>query len=313
MQKNKIKGVKPFNDFFFKSCYYHQLMAGIACFGIDRDAILLNTFTSIQENFNIGKEYIFEEKKLEKLLGYRSKYCNISKAKLIRCIDNGCPVIMGVDCYYLPSRPDAYQNRHVPHFILAYGYDLDEQQANVVDHDYRNSSKYQEKTISLEDLLLSNIMFRKGVLNRKHSCYILKRKRNIGSFDIWKYIDVEKINHNYEKSLKNLNTLRKISTCDLTLVQKNVEKIIGYLNDLKIFYYALSKTTFFIYNQEKLEPLMALVSAYSNVLSLFLKVKEQNKYDYITKHLDGLLRKLNEIETFEKVVYDYLVEVKQRR
>ena len=99
----------------------------------------------------------------------------------------------------------------------------------------------------------------------------------------------------------------------MTLVQKNVEKIIGYLNDLKIFYYALSKTTFFIYNQEKLEPLMALVSAYSNVLSLFLKVKEQNKYDYITKHLDGLLRKLNEIETFEKVVYDYLVEVKQRR
>ena len=56
MKKNKINGVRPFNDFFFRSCYYHQLMAGIACFGIDRDAILLNAFTLIQNNFNAGKE-----------------------------------------------------------------------------------------------------------------------------------------------------------------------------------------------------------------------------------------------------------------
>ena len=44
MKKNKIEGVKPFNDFFFKSCYHQQLIAGIASFGIDRDAILLNSF-----------------------------------------------------------------------------------------------------------------------------------------------------------------------------------------------------------------------------------------------------------------------------
>jgi len=50
MKKNKIEGVKPFNDFFFKSCYHQQLIAGIASFGIDRD------FTKVKlsrlNNFN---------------------------------------------------------------------------------------------------------------------------------------------------------------------------------------------------------------------------------------------------------------------
>lgn len=313
MKKNKICGVRPFNDFFFKSCYYHQLMAGVACFGIDRDAILLNAFTLIQPNFDAGKEGFLHEEKLEKLLGYKREHCNLNKAKFLRCIDKGQPIIMGVDCFYLESRPDTYQKQHVPHFILAYGYDLENGEVNVVDHQYRNSYEYQEKIISLDNLLLSNRMFRKGVLNRKRSCYILKQKRNIGSFDIWEYIDEEKINNNRENSLKNLNELRRITSYDLEAVQVNVEKITSYLNDLKTFYYTLSKTKFFIVASEKHASIMSLVSAYSNILSLFWKVKAQNNYDYITKRLDSILRKIDEIEALEKSIYDFLLEVRQRR
>lgn len=313
MQKNKISGVRPFNDFFFKSCYYHQLLSGIACFGIDRDVILLNAFISIQTNFNTRKEDILIEKKLEKLLGYKREHCNLTRAKLIRCIDKGQPVIMGVDCYYLESRSDTYQIQHMPHFILAYGYDLDKKEANVVDHQYRNSYEYQEKIISLDNLLLANTMFRKGVLNRKRSCYILKRKGNIGSFDSEQYIDEEKINSNRKNSLENLNELRRIASNDLESVRENVTKIAVYLNDLKTFYYSLSKIKFFAANQEKQEKIMALISAYSNMLSLFWKVRAQNNYDYITKRLDSVLRKLDEIEALEKVVYDFLLEVRQQR
>lgn len=186
-------------------------------------------------------------------------------------------------------------------------------EANVVDHQYRNSYEYQEKIISLNNLLLSNRMFRKGVLNRKRSCYILKQKRNIGSFDIWEYIDEEKINNNRENSLKNLNELRRITVYDLEAVQVNVEKITSYLNDLKTFYYTLSKTKFFIVASEKQASIMSLVSAYSNILSLFWKVKAQNNYDYITKRLDSILRKIDEIEALEKSIYDFLLEVRQRR
>lgn len=82
MKKNKIEGVKPFNDFFFKSCYHQQLIAGIASFGIDRDAILLNSFVLIQNNFDVKKEDFINEKKIEKLLGYKRVHCNINKSKL---------------------------------------------------------------------------------------------------------------------------------------------------------------------------------------------------------------------------------------
>ncbi len=313
MKKNKISGIKPFNDFFFKSCYYHQLIAGIASFGVDRDAILLNAFTLIQNNFESGKDGFFNEKELEKMLGYKRVHCNVNRAKLIRCIDKGYPVIMGVDCYYLESRPDTYQIRHAPHFILIYGYDIEKKEVNVVDHRYQNSSEYQEKIVSWENLLLANTMFRKGILNRKRSCYILKKKKNVGTFDIWKYIDEEKINDNRENSLKNLNELRRIITYDLNVAQENIEKITSYLGDLKTFYYTLAKTKFFLANQQKQESVMSLVSGYSNILSLFWKVKTQNKYEYITKHLENVLRKLDEIEVLEKIVYDFLLEVRKEK
>ena len=37
MKKNKIEGVRPFNDLYFRSCYYHQLLAGLNAFNIDKD------------------------------------------------------------------------------------------------------------------------------------------------------------------------------------------------------------------------------------------------------------------------------------
>ena len=40
MEKNKIEGVKPFNGFFFRSCYWHQLLAGISCLKIDEKYVL---------------------------------------------------------------------------------------------------------------------------------------------------------------------------------------------------------------------------------------------------------------------------------
>lgn len=183
----------------------------------------------------------------------------------------------------------------------------------MVDHQYQNSNEYKEKVISLDNLLLSNTMFGKGVLNRKRSCYILQRKRNIGAFDIWEYIDEEKINNNRENSLKNLNELRRIMAYDLETVRENIEKITRYLNDLKTFYYTFSKTKFFIADIEKQASIMSLVGAYSNILSLFWKVKAQNNYEYITKRLENVLRKLDEIEGLENVVYDFLLEVRKER
>ena len=311
MRKNKIEGVKPFNDFFFKSCYDHQLLAGIACFGIDRDALLLNTFTNIQEGFEVGEVELLNEKKLEKLLGYKKTHCNVSKRKLIKCIDKGQPIIMGVDAYYMEMRTDVYQIEHAAHFTLVYGYDLDNAGVNVVDHRYLNSFDYKEEIVSLDNLLLSNKMFRKGTLNRRLSCYILKRKRNVRVVNPWLYIDEKQISNNQVNSLKNLKVLFGIAIGDLATAQNNATKIINYLKTLKSFYYILSKAELFVGSSERQEDVMALVGAYSNILSLFWKVEAQKNYTYITKHSHEILRKLETIEKLEERVYEFLLKERQ--
>lgn len=311
MKKNRIDGVKPFNEFFFKSCYYHQLLAGLSCFGIGRDAILFNAFILIKPDFEVQNEIIFQGERLEKMLGYRKIHCNMNKAKLIRCIDKGQPIIMGVDCYYLESRLETYGKENSPHFILVYGYDLIKNEANVVDHQYINSYKYQEKVINLDNLLLANCMFTKGILNRKLSCYILKKRRNAGVFEIWQHIEYETINDNRHNSIENLDELQWMVVHDLEGVAKKVDEIINYFTELKVFYYALAKMTFYEENPEKQEIILSLVSAYSNLLSLFWKVKAQNNYDYITKHLQKIFRKIEEVKTLEKDVYDYLLVMKE--
>ena len=44
MKKYKIEGVQPFNKFSFRSCYYHQLIAALSCFGISFESVLLSSF-----------------------------------------------------------------------------------------------------------------------------------------------------------------------------------------------------------------------------------------------------------------------------
>ena len=310
MKKYKINGIISFNDFFFKSCYYHQLIAGITSFEIDIEGLFLNAFTKIYIDFNTNKEGVLKEKKLEKILGYKRKRCKINCRKLIKNIDKDSPVIVSVDCYYLESRPETYQVKHMPHYILAYGYDLETREAYVVDHSYLNSYEYKEKIISLDNLLLSNKMQKKPSFKRKRLCYILKRRKKRGLFNIWKYLGKEDIENNLKNSLQNLSELRELIGNKLFSSQINIDKISSYLSELKTFYYTLSKTSIFLEEQDQIA-IMMLVNGYSNILSLFWKLKSQKNLDYVAKRKGAILRKLDEIEENEKKVYNVIFKARE--
>ena len=309
MKKNKINGVRPFNDFFFKSCYYHQLLAAVSSMGIDKDVVLLNAFSNIEEQFQVKKTGVFKEKKLEKLLGYKRKASNLNKRMLIRCIDKKSSIIVGVDCYFLESRIDSYYMEHTPHFILVYGYDLTSLKLNVIDHDYINSYSYMEKEISMDNLLYANKMYKAGLCKNKYTCYVISPKRSKNEFNIWKFIDKTKIESNRINSRKNLTELKKILTDGENVIKKNIERITFYLNDLKSFYFTFSRTKPFEINIDEQLNIMALTSAYSNILSLFWKLKIQGKYEYVTKKIKNIMSKIDEIEQREEKLYNYLMEV----
>ena len=51
--KKKILGIKPFNEIYFRSCYYHQLLAGVSAFNVNKDEVLLSFYTLIKENYSL--------------------------------------------------------------------------------------------------------------------------------------------------------------------------------------------------------------------------------------------------------------------
>lgn len=311
MRKNKIEGVKPFNDFNYKSCYYHQLISGLACFGIDKETVLVNSFVFIGENFHTSNAGLFDDKTLAKHIGYRNIKCNTNRKKLIRCVDKGCPIIVGVDTYYLSSRPEYYHKTHTPHFILVYGYDLDSDELNIVDNSSANSFQYCEKVVSFENVIEANKMFNNGIHNRKFTCHILKRAKPTANFNIWEHINQNWATANKFNSRQNLNELTGLITSDVEGLEKKASKITQYLQALKTQYFILSKTKMFSENPEKSTAIAILISAYSNLLSLFWKMDAQQNFAYAQKKQDSIIRKIEEIKVYEAEVYDYLLEVRQ--
>ena len=153
MRKFKIEKVKPFNDLYFRSCYYHQLLAGLKAFYINKDEVLLSFFTLIKKDFKLKEINFNDRKSFLKTRNYRIHLCNLNKEQMIKNIDNGYPVILGIDDFYLESKEETYLKIHEPHFLLVYGYDLDNNIFNIIEHDYRNDYNYKEKELSIVRLL----------------------------------------------------------------------------------------------------------------------------------------------------------------
>lgn len=69
-----------------------------------------------------------------------------------RCISQGQPVIVWVDCYHEPHREDTYNKTHWPHSLLIYGYDRRRFVCNVVEHDGIQSLNYRCMEMSYSDI-----------------------------------------------------------------------------------------------------------------------------------------------------------------
>lgn len=305
MQKNKIEGVKPFNEMFYKSCFYHQLFAGLACLGIELDNILLNSFVVIQSDFQIQEKTFLKEKILAKKMGYKYVKCDIDKNRLISAIDKGYPLIVGVDSYYLESRRDTYMTIHEGHFVLVYGYNLETDEAYIVDHNYRTSYEYIEKQISLKNLLFAHEKFRGGKLQRKYTSGVLhacKHKKNV---DISLFLKKQEILQNKECSLENVNTLMRLIDSDLQTLAEIGSKLLNYFKSLRFWLLAISKTKLFCLNVDMRCKLDDLINTYSNFVALFFKMELQKNYDYAYKKKDFILRKLANIKNLERDIYNY--------
>lgn len=154
MQEQKLIGFTPFNDFHFKSCYYHHLLACYGYYGADRELLLRNYIMLYSTGRTLFREYsVLSKSQLRKKSGVEDKSLpepeNFIRA-VIEYIDSGIPVIAAVDNYLLPYRRDDCKKHHVLHYILITGYDRERKKLHALEHMFENSYNYIPMEISFK-------------------------------------------------------------------------------------------------------------------------------------------------------------------
>lgn len=161
--KNVLQGIKPFNEIFYKDCFYNAFFAAAGYLGKDIGPFLANDIfvyaADDKENrLNIDILYI-EDQELLTLMNNCGMKVNtvVSSTDIVRdiklAVAHGRPAIVRVDCYYEPIRRDTYQKKHWPHTLLVYGYDDSQRVFHIMEHSDINALDYTEKEIGYGDIV----------------------------------------------------------------------------------------------------------------------------------------------------------------
>ncbi|MCG7407269.1 phosphopantetheine-binding protein [Paenibacillus sp. ACRRX] len=181
-----IPAIEPFNDVFYKNCFFNSVFPIVRHFGQDPLRIMLNDLIlyeydheaeSGQHEANLDKGYRirYDEqypmqqmfKQLNIKVDIRADSSNIV-AELIEAISHGSPVVVWVDAYHESIRKDTFEKEHLDHTLLVYGYNEAAQMFHVIEHDRRENLSYKKCVLSFTDLEQGHLGFRERFLHRGH-------------------------------------------------------------------------------------------------------------------------------------------------
>lgn len=165
MNSKVIENIEPFNDIYFKSCFYNSLFPVVNYFRSDLNSILFNdiiVYDSEPEKIepDIGVKYIpvlSDEQLIDhlKLEVEMKESCPDIIDRIQTDISQSRPVILWVDSFYEPLRTDTYMKHHTPHTLLIYGYDKKEELFYIIEHKSRENLSYKKRQIAYSDVSLA--------------------------------------------------------------------------------------------------------------------------------------------------------------
>ena len=315
MERNILKGVKPFNTVFYKNCYNHQLLAGLSILGVDSGAYLLNEFVRFGKDFSVKSGGYLPPSEVEKTLGYALKRMNINLKKLVRQIDRGRPVIVGVDNYELESRPDFYHTTHGGHFVLVYGYDLAADACYIVDHRYAQSFRYEEKVISLKNLLWANRAYEKNIHRAKTSSIALQKRKAGAKVDFLRLILERKseLKEYRDNVLNNFSRMKEIFDAGAEQIELHCREMLGFVETAKDSKQMLLATELAGLGQEMPSLLERQVSIYAYFKALLHRICFMKDYGYAGKRLDSIFRKIDAATESEREFYGILLGAEEEK
>lgn len=194
-----IENIEPFNSFFYKSCFYNAFFPIIKHFNKSILPFLLNDTLIYKyddkDNAGIDIDFI-TEKKIEDV----SKLMNLNivtkeksddvLSETRQAISEKTPVILWLDAFYEELIIDTYNKIHLPHNVLVYGYDDDNQVLHVMEHTHKDSLNYDKRMLSYENVMDAYNRFSEN----------LNKRENMPTF-----VKVNLLDYENEEMIKNLD------------------------------------------------------------------------------------------------------------
>jgi len=154
-----IEGIQPYNDIFYKSCFYNSFFPitqwmnkniyphianDLMTYDQENSGALRIEYTPFRDVKDIFKEEGYE-------INIKIKSENIVH-ELIESIQSNQPTIVWIDSFYENIRPDLYGVEHWKHSLLVFGYQKNEQRFAIMEHSNRDSLNYKLQWISFESM-----------------------------------------------------------------------------------------------------------------------------------------------------------------
>ncbi|OYD09091.1 BtrH N-terminal domain-containing protein [Paludifilum halophilum] len=161
--QKQIAGIEPFNDLFYKSCFFNSYFPIVRHYGKEIHHYLLNDLIV----YDAGKmkreglpdmayipvvepERIMEGQGIQAL---RKSKSDDLVGDLKTDLQADRPVIIWVDPYFEAIRDDTYRKHHGRHSLLIYGFDDPGETFFIVEHRHRDNLSYEKQTIRYKELI----------------------------------------------------------------------------------------------------------------------------------------------------------------
>lgn len=162
LNKMYLAGIEPYNDIYYKGCFFNAFFPILNHFNIDLFSFISNDIIVYEYNKNLeradfGIKFI-SIRDAEELLNDVGLYAESRKVaadiidNIIDSISLHRPVIIGVDCFYESIRPDMYKKNNWSHYVSIYGYDQDTATVNILEHDNVYNLTYRKCRIGYTDI-----------------------------------------------------------------------------------------------------------------------------------------------------------------
>ncbi len=325
-----IDKIMPFNELFFKGCFYNALFPAIRHFGKNIELFLANDiivydYKNINNNeenkFHFSVKYIEKEGKAELLnqLGILCTRHNRS-LNLVKDLENAInikhPAIVWIDCYYESFRVDAYNKQHIAHTLLVYGYSREKQQFHVLEQINRNSLTYQPILISYKEMVECYEGYMNNFYKGEDTLHELYPNTDKNNNEIADNQSLESIKRSFADYLRdNLNTIfTSLSNIDYfesyymelikdkNSLQKNAQDLCVGLNAIidakRVESYRISKLF------DDSDAITVLIGKIIQELEIMRKII--NIFAFTGKYkIDSLSNTLKNIENIKKLEYEY--------